>query len=182
MKARYTPLANFSGHPASHLRQYAEFIRRAKIAIFDTSFAKYALKKFSEVAMSGTVIASDIPREFEVMFRDFVIPLKLSDTEADISRTLVAALQDVKALEDRARRGLDVARRHFTCRRRVSRLLEQVHAVRSRTLASTTVSPHRASCVISWSDPKQTWSPECDEPCNAGGPGRFGAGCAVAEP
>ncbi|KAJ3077137.1 hypothetical protein HDU98_007522 [Podochytrium sp. JEL0797] len=111
-----------------HLKQgqhdYAAALRQTQICMFDSSLVKKAIRKYMESFMSGCVVAADVPIEMEDMFRDVMIPLTPDMTAKQIQDTLDVYLNDLPRLRWMAQEAFVRARRHWTCRNKVDRLLE----------------------------------------------------------
>jgi hypothetical protein len=98
-------------------------MRSTKICVFDASSERKTIRKFNEAFLSGCVVASDIPSEMESLFRGVVIELDARMSEAEIDGILRRALSDPVRLQEMAVEALRRARRMFSCKNKVDKLL-----------------------------------------------------------
>lgn len=64
---------------------YASALRSANAVFVTPSFYHYRLQKFSEVALSGTLMIGPIPQEREELFKDIMVELREDDSDDYIS-------------------------------------------------------------------------------------------------
>lgn len=106
--------------------KYADLLRKSVICIFDSSIVRKSIRKFMESLMSGCVIASDLPFEMEEVFRDIIIPLQSNYTEGELMHVLMEAVKDPVELRRKAAMGIIMAKKYFTCRKKIDSILDIV--------------------------------------------------------
>lgn len=111
-------------HLAAVPREWAKGMRETKICVFDSSSERKTIRKFNEAFLSGCVVASDIPTEFEELFSNVIIKLNASMTAEEIDSVLRQALERPDLLEQMAIEAFKRARSYFSCKRKVDKLLE----------------------------------------------------------
>lgn len=111
-------------HRAQQL-YYASALSNASICLFDSSVVRKAIRKFYEAALSGCVIAADIPLDTWSEFEAVIIPIPLEAKPREVADIINAALDDPARLQRLSDGALALARSKFTCDHKVERI---VHA------------------------------------------------------
>jgi hypothetical protein len=118
----------------SHRKQqseYATVLGTSRICIFDSSVIRKMIRKFVESAMSGCVIASDMPLEMWVELKPFVIELPHNSTALQIAEIINAAQEDLPDLARRSAEGVKWATSSATCVHKMKTILSAVDAYRA---------------------------------------------------
>jgi hypothetical protein len=68
--------------------EYSRMLKNAKIVVTDSSTMGYALQKFSEIAMAGSLIVGTLPHERSYFLKKFVISLDFNDSDDHIIDTI----------------------------------------------------------------------------------------------
>jgi hypothetical protein len=112
-------------HTDIFLKDFSEYINRAKICITCTSKYFYRLGKMVEIPMCGSVLACDMPKQDELKFRSFMIVLNKRDTDGEIIKKLTHYLDNPHKLETLRQRGLTWSKQ-YTQEHYASRLVDQI--------------------------------------------------------
>jgi len=68
--------------------EYSRMLKNAKIVVTDSSTMGYALQKFSEIAMAGSLIIGALPHERLSFFKKFAISINYNDSDDHIIETI----------------------------------------------------------------------------------------------
>lgn len=93
---------------------FSAALRAAKLSYVTSSHYRYRLQKFSEVALSRTLLVGTLPQEREELFRDIMVELREDDTDAYIATIVRWWLEHGEERRAVARLAQLVARRLFT--------------------------------------------------------------------
>ena len=73
----------------SQVRIYAQEISKAKMVLTCSSKYKYALAKYAEVPLCGTLLAADIPDEAQSWYRKWVVELNETMSDSEIEEKIL---------------------------------------------------------------------------------------------
>ncbi|CAF2816220.1 unnamed protein product [Rotaria sp. Silwood2] len=98
----------------SQVHDYAALLRRAKIVVVDSSRYRYAINKYSEVALSGCLIVGDIPFEREEEFRRYVVQISMNMTDGEILSIIEYWIKNEHEREEKAALGQKIVLNSYT--------------------------------------------------------------------
>jgi len=90
------------------LKDYAREINRSKITLTGSSNYKYRLGKYTEIPMSGSLLAADLPNEDHDFFRQFMLVLDPSMSDGDIVHQLVKYIKNDEIRNKKIQKGLEL--------------------------------------------------------------------------
>ena len=111
--------------------KYAYTLGTSRICIFDSSIIRKMIRKFVESAMSGCVIASDMPLEMWAELKPFMIELPHNSTALQIANIINLAQEDLPDLARRSAEGIKWATSSATCVHKIKTILSAVDAYRA---------------------------------------------------
>jgi hypothetical protein len=109
----------------SRIRQvdeYSQTLKNAKIVITDSSTMGYALQKFSEIAMAGSLIIGVLPHERASFFKKLAISLDYSDSDDHIIDTINYWLNHPKKRMEKCGLGQKLTTASFTWDIQISKM------------------------------------------------------------
>lgn len=118
----YNPNSALTINHRKQQSKYATVLGTSRICIFDSSVIRKMIRKFVESAMSGCVIASDMPLEMWVELKPFVIELPHNSN---------AAQEDLPDLAPRSAEEVKWATSSATCVHKIKTILSAVDAYRA---------------------------------------------------
>ena len=99
---------------ANQRAEYAAALRSARLSYVTASHYRYRLQKFSEAALSGTLMLGTLPQEREELFRDIMVELREDDSDDYIAALAHWWLEHESERQAVARLAEEVGRRLFT--------------------------------------------------------------------
>lgn len=109
---------------SSQFVDYVAQIKRAKIVLLCSSSRKFALRKYIEAAMAGSLIIGDIPAERSAEFRDYVVEINVDDSLEKVREVIDKWLKDEPARLKRASIGQKINMENYNYKRFVENLHE----------------------------------------------------------
>lgn len=98
-------LTNIHGYV---LDNYAKEINQSKITLTCSSAYKYRLGKYTEIPMSGSLLAADLPNEDHDFFKQFMLVLEPSDSDKDIADKIIEYIRDDGKRNDLIKKGIEL--------------------------------------------------------------------------
>lgn len=98
-------LPDWKTHPHT-LERYSQEINKAKIAVATSSKYRYALEKYVQIPMSGTLLAGDIPDERNGFYKKFMLILNRSYSDEEIVNNIKSVLNNKSLLKEQTLRGM----------------------------------------------------------------------------
>eukprot|EP01112_Ceratiomyxa_fruticulosa_P002803 TRINITY_DN1303_c0_g1_i1.p1 TRINITY_DN1303_c0_g1~~TRINITY_DN1303_c0_g1_i1.p1 ORF type:complete len:451 (-),score=48.18 TRINITY_DN1303_c0_g1_i1:95-1447(-) len=146
---------------ANQYEEYASQLMRAKITLVTSSIYRYALQKFSEAAMAGSLILGEIPLEREDEFKKYVVPLLPTDSDEDIVKKVNYWLEHDTERETRAKIGQKINLNHYTWKNNVRILIEAYRKFRRKEFGLWYPYPFSVGCQgVNPDQPSNPWCPE----------------------
>jgi hypothetical protein len=127
----YNPNSALTINHRKQQSKYATVLGTSRICIYDSSVIRKMIRKFIESAMSGCVIASDMPLEMWVELKPFVIELPHNSTALQIAEIINAAQEDLPDLAPRSAEEVKWATSSATCVHKIKTILSAVDAYRA---------------------------------------------------
>ena len=116
------------------------------MVLFDTSIYRYPVKKFQQVALSGSAIVSDIPLDNAQEYRSMVLQISMADTDDELVAKIAGWAADPALLRRKAEVALKVAREKWTCHSRVDLMLHYYEMYQTGSLGVHYQQPFTQLC------------------------------------
>ena len=98
-------LTNIHG---SVLNDYAKEINQSKITLTCSSAYKYRLGKYTEIPMSGSLLAADLPNEDQDFFKQFMLVLDPKDSDVNIADKILEYIKDDGKRNELVQKGIEL--------------------------------------------------------------------------
>lgn len=98
----------FQNIPGLTGKGYAQEINRSKITLTCSSRYKYRLGKYVEIPMCASLLSADLPNEDQDFFKQFMLVLDPSWTDAQIVSKIVEYVKDDKKRNEMIQKGLEL--------------------------------------------------------------------------
>jgi hypothetical protein len=108
----------------TQIDEYSRMLKNAKIVITDSSTMGYALQKFSEIAMAGSLIVGALPHERSSFFKKFVISLDYNDSDDHIIDTINYWLRHPKERIKKCQLGQKLTDTYFSWDVQITKMFE----------------------------------------------------------
>lgn len=142
---------NYTANVSTQLEDYVSQLKRAKIVYMCSSIRKFALKKYVEAALAGTLIVGDIPAERQDEFREYVVEVDLEDDVNTVSDRINYWLTHSEERIKRARIGQEINLKYYTYDSFVENLYQHWMAYRNGVRGM--ILPHSFQLIKPWCFP-----------------------------
>jgi len=103
-------------HPGGDLRNvhgaildgYAKEMNQSKITLTCSSAYKYRLGKYTEIPMSGSLLAADLPNEDQDFFKQFMLVLNPQDSDEVIAKQILEYVNDDDKRNELIQKGIEL--------------------------------------------------------------------------
>ena len=112
----------------SVLENYAKEINRSKITLTCSSRHKYRLGKYTEIPMSGSLLAADLPDEDHEFFKQFMLVLDPNDSDGEIAQQILDYVHDDDKRGELIQKGLEL-NKQYTQEKYAERFLQACNDV-----------------------------------------------------
>jgi hypothetical protein len=99
-------------HTDRYAKEFAQIIRRSKIALTDSGAPNSRFAKYIEIPSCGTTLAGDIPGQDQEEFKKFVIELNMSMTDKEILDKLDYFIKNNEERNDLANKGYEWSKKY----------------------------------------------------------------------
>jgi hypothetical protein len=106
------------------IRNYAKEINRSKIVVTCSSIFRYAVHKYVEVPLCGSLLCADLPNERKDWFRKWMLVVKLNESAGSIVEKIEYYLQNDDERNKLIKRGMRLNQQQYTQEKYVERLLK----------------------------------------------------------
>ncbi|CAF1287789.1 unnamed protein product [Didymodactylos carnosus] len=128
-------------------RTYAALLHRAKLVIIGATRYYYAISKFSEVALAGCLIISEIPYEREDEFRSYIVELSMNMTDTEIKKIIDYWVTHSQEREQRAAKGQMSVLNRYTWDHNIDLSIQAVLKYKRREFGIYHNYPYSLKCV-----------------------------------
>ena len=115
----------------AQVADYANMLRRSKIALFDSSVFRYQYQKYPEAALAGTLIIADLPAQDEELWKRIVVPVSMHDSDNVLIETVKWWIEHDEERKARALAGQRAVAAKYTYDHAVDVLLQSYHRYKS---------------------------------------------------